>query len=46
MPVCGPFIEAHAVEDGHLEVGVQLLQAREELIEDRVSFVPARRAMR
>jgi hypothetical protein len=35
-----------AVEDGHLEVGVQLLLAREELIEERVQFVPARRAMR
>jgi hypothetical protein len=35
-----------AVEDGHLEVGVQLLLAREELIEERVQFVPARRAIR
>jgi hypothetical protein len=35
-----------AVEDGHLEVGVQLLLAREELIEERVAFAPARRAMR
>jgi dihydrofolate reductase len=31
------------VEDGHLEVGVQLLLEREELIEKRVHFVPARR---
>jgi dihydrofolate reductase len=31
------------VEDGHLEVGVQLLLEREELIEERVHFVPARR---
>jgi hypothetical protein len=35
-----------AVEDGHFEVGVQLLLAREELIEERVTFAPARRAMR
>jgi hypothetical protein len=34
-----------AVEDGHLEVGVQFLLAREELIGER-TFVPARRAMR
>jgi hypothetical protein len=29
-----------AVEDGHLEVGVQLLLAREELIEERVHLRP------